>query len=226
MAFYAYLRVSTKEQAKSGLGLEAQLSSCRRYVEDQGGELPQHHIFVERDVSGDTPVEKCPQLTLAMNALKRGDVLVVAKRDRLGRGMMKTLLLDKQVEKIGARIISAIGEGTEDDSPESLLLRRMMDMIADFELNRIRARSREAIAAKKARGERWCKRIPYGFELCKDGLHIQECPEEQLMISIANKMRNKGVSWRKIIKEFNRRGMHNRTGPWVVSSAYRCLSKK
>ena len=76
MATIAYLRVSTDEQASSGLGLEAQLAAIRAAATPDA-------VFTDDGYSGSN-IER-PALHAALSALKKGDVFMVAKRDRLGR---------------------------------------------------------------------------------------------------------------------------------------------
>ena len=79
-----YVRVSTDEQRRSGLGIEAQESSIRQAAARHGYTL----AAIQRDegISGNKALDHRPGLLSAIAALKRGDVLIVAKRDRLSRG--------------------------------------------------------------------------------------------------------------------------------------------
>ena len=66
--------------------------------------------------------EKRPVLLDAIAALGPGDILMVAKRDRLSRGdPFVTAMIEAAVQRAGARILSAAGEGTESDEPSSIL---------------------------------------------------------------------------------------------------------
>jgi hypothetical protein len=44
---------------------------------------------------------------------------LVAKRDRLARNVLNVAILARLVERKGARIVSAAGEGTDDDGPRA-----------------------------------------------------------------------------------------------------------
>ena len=114
----------------------------------------------------------------ALAALARGDILLVAKRDRLSRGdMMTTAMIEAAVERAGARIVSAAGEGTESDDPASVLMRRIVDAFGEYERLLIKARTRAALLAKKARGERYGQ-VPYGRRLAGDGIRLEADPAE------------------------------------------------
>jgi site-specific DNA recombinase len=78
MRAVAYLRVSTDEQAQSGLGLEAQAHACRQWAAREGFDLA--GPFAD-DVSGAAPLDRRPGLLDAIAALGQGDHLLMAKRD-------------------------------------------------------------------------------------------------------------------------------------------------
>ncbi len=55
MKFIYYGRVSTREQGQSGLGLDAQLRTCRESVERQGGTIIADYVDVQSGKSIDRP---------------------------------------------------------------------------------------------------------------------------------------------------------------------------
>jgi hypothetical protein len=78
--------------------------------------------------------------------------------------------LEREAERLGIRITSVCGEGTEDDEPTSILVRRLLQAVSEHELAMISARTKAALAQKKARGER-LGRPPYGFSVVNG--HLQ-----------------------------------------------------
>ena len=176
-----YLRVSTDEQAESGLGLEAQLAACRALAARMDWQVA---LVCEDALSGGLPLEKRTILLDALAALGRGDVLLVAKRDRLSRGdLMATAMIEAAVKRAGARIVSAAGEGTESDDPASVLMRRIVDAFGEYERLLIKARTRAALKAKKARGERYGQ-VPYGHRLAGDGNRLEPDPDEAAAVAL------------------------------------------
>ena len=135
-------------------------------------------VVLEDGMSGGLPLAKRTVLLDALTALARGDILLVAKRDRLSRGdMMTTAMIEAAVKRAGARIVSAAGEGTESDDPASVLMRRIVDAFGEYERLLIKARTRAALLAKKARGERYGQ-VPYGRRLAGDGIRLEPDPAE------------------------------------------------
>src|SRR5258708_14150046 len=81
----AYTRVSTLQQGKSGLGLEAQQAALARFAEADGYQLIQAFEEIETGNSADA-LERRPQLSPALNAARQHKApLIVAKLDRLTR---------------------------------------------------------------------------------------------------------------------------------------------
>jgi DNA invertase Pin-like site-specific DNA recombinase len=213
-----YRRVSTQEQAGSGLGLDAQQAA----IEAAAGRLALAlgDTFTDAGISGGLPLEQRPALLAALDAVHRGDVLIVAKRDRLGRDLLNVAMLERLVERKHARIVSAAGEGTDDDGPTSILMRQIIDSFAQYERAIIRARTRAALQVKKNRGER-IGGIPFGYQLADDGRTLLPHAEEQRALAVLRDLRGKGHTYQAIADELNRQGFRSRTGaPWVPQSVH------
>jgi DNA invertase Pin-like site-specific DNA recombinase len=72
MAVYGVVRVSTQEQAESGLGLEAQRAAIEAAARRMGQQVAQ--VFEDAGISGAVPIDERPGLLAAVNALRRGPV--------------------------------------------------------------------------------------------------------------------------------------------------------
>lgn len=226
MRAIVYRRVSTDEQADRGLGLAAQLDACRRYVERAGAELA--GPFTDEDgICGASPLDKRPALLAAIGELRRGDVLLVAKRDRLGRDPIIVAMIEAAAKRKGARVVSAAGEGTEDDGPTSVLMRRIVDAFAEYERLLIKARTSAALQAKIRRGER-CGKVRFGFRLAADGKTLLPEKREQRIIRLIGKLRDEGWSYRQIADELTRRGVATKEGKaarWQHTAVARILKR-
>ena len=149
---------------------------------------------------------------------------MVAKRDRLGRDLTAVIAIASMVNSKKAKIISAAGEGTDSDDPSSILMRGMFDLIAQFERDIIRERTKVAMAAKKLKGER-IGHIPFGFQLA-EGNRIEINPIEQDILNQIKELRLQGMSIREIAKEMNDRGIFNRNGnKWNHESIRNAMTK-
>ena len=202
------MRVSTEEQGQSGLGLEAQESAVRGFCESNGWEVGNVGLDV---VSGASGLDKRPALLEAIGLLGKGSVLVVAKRDRLGRDPIVVAMIEAAVNRKGAKVMSAAGEGTEGEGPTHVLMRRIVDAFAEYKRLVIGARTKAALQAKKARGER-VGYVPYGYRLARDAIKLLAVESEQATIEEARTMRARGLSYRAISYELVSKGQLSRAG--------------
>jgi DNA invertase Pin-like site-specific DNA recombinase len=221
-----YVRVSTDQQRESGLGLDAQRASVQQTAARLHLELA--GTFTDAGLSGSLSIEHRPGLADALNALRRGDTLIVAKRDRLARDSFQAVLIEREAAKKGARIVSAAGEGTDTDDPSAIFTRRILDAVAELERALTAARTRAALRAKRARGER-AGTEPYGWRVNGDGRTLHPHEAEQQILSLMQECREAGYPLRAIAEELNRVGHRTRTGsPWrfeYVRSALRTLDR-
>ena len=218
MRFILYRRCSTDEQSESKNGLNAQSDHCASFAATNGGEIVGTHS--DEGISGGASLEKRPALLTAISELKRGDVLLVAKRDRLGRDPMVVAMIEAAVNRKGARVLSAAGEGTSDDDPTSVLMRRMVDAFSEYERLIIKARTKAALHAKKIRNER-VGHIPFGFRLAADGRHLESEPNEQEILTLIRELRGNGLSLRAIASQLTTSGLPNRGKDWNGVSVLR-----
>lgn len=215
-----YLRVSTEEQAGSGLGLEAQRSAISAAASRLGFELSS--FFADEGVSGALPPRERPELALALEQLGAGEVLVVAKRDRLARDRVEIGLLERELAARGVRVFSAAGEGTDGTGSGALLQRGLADLLAEHEREVIRERTRAALAAKRARGER-TGAIPFGW--AERGGKLVEVLEEQLALVMMRRLRDEGKGVRAIAAALVAKGIPpKRARTWHPSSVKAILA--
>jgi len=233
MKAIGYLRVSTDEQAESGAGLAAQRDALERHCERLGWSLEEVHE--DDGVSGKAKLHKRLGLMDAINAVGKGDVLLIAKRDRLARDMMSSILLEQMVAKKGGRIVSVAGEGTDDDDPTSVLMRRMVDAFAEYERLVIAARTRAALQAKKRRGLR-TGRVPYGKVLVERSVirsksgrpaQLADNPEQLTVLVKVRTMRAEGQTMKAIAERLTDDGIPTATGRsrWSTSTIQRILER-
>jgi DNA invertase Pin-like site-specific DNA recombinase len=216
----AYLRVSTDDQT---LGPEAQRAAVERWCATHGATLV---ATFEDHVSGGAAIEKRPGLVAALDALVEhgAGVLLVAKRDRLARDPIIAAMTERLVERAGARVLSAAGEGTEGDDPAAVLMRRMIDAFAEYERALIRARTRAALGVKRGRGER-VGQVPFGFRLGADGVHLEAHDEEQRAVVRVRTLRAEGLSLDGVAARLNAEGVPARGERWYGMTVGRILAR-
>ena len=137
--FAVYIRVSTRKQGNSGLGLESQQKICGEFIKTQGGEQVAEFKDVE---SGTHRYRK--GLLAAIDYCKRNNcALFIAKLDRLARDVEFCF----KVVNTGIEIHFC-------DMPQlSTLMLGIFATVAQYERELTSDRTTKALAAKKARGE-------------------------------------------------------------------------
>ena len=200
-----YTRVSTQDQAESGLGLEAQETECRKYADRFEWEVA--NLYTDSGISGAADLDKRPELLNALAELKRGDVLLVYKLDRLSRDVGLNAIIERELSRKGASLRSVSGEGTaaDDDDLGALLQRRIVSMFAEYERKLIQARTKQALKAKRARGERTGGSIPFGYSVNINGetkILIPNQAEQDTIKEIMTE-RTQGASIRLITDKLN-----------------------
>ena len=219
-------RVSTEEQGESGLGLEAQEHACRQWCE-QNGTVPR--LVFREVIKGATPLSDREVLMDAVTALRKGSVFLVAKLDRLSRAdNLEMAMVERLITKAGARVVSAAGEGTNDDSPANVFMRRILSALAEYERMLIGLRTKAALQAKRRRGER-IGNIPYGWDVSPDGKTLVENPVQQRVLQSIRILRDRGGdtgSMRGIADQLNKWNIPTRSGkPWSGNTIYGILQR-
>jgi DNA invertase Pin-like site-specific DNA recombinase len=133
-----YARVST-----SGQDLTAQRDALIRLGVDPA------RVYVDHGLTGTTRAR--PGLREAMAACRAGDVLVVTKLDRLARSLPDARNILGELTDRGVAL--DLGGARHDPAdPVGRLLFNVLAMVAEFESDLIRMRTREGLAVAKARG--------------------------------------------------------------------------
>jgi DNA invertase Pin-like site-specific DNA recombinase len=189
-----YVRVSTDEQR---LGPEAQRASIEAWATRERVSVVAWHV--DQGVSGATPIDGRAALCAALVALREhgAGLLLVAKRDRVARDVVIASMVERATASAGARLVSADGTGNG-DTPADAFMRTVIDGAAAYERGLIRARTKAALAAKSARGER-VGSVPFGFRLAADGVRLEVDEREQQIIGYARALRLAGLSTRAIV---------------------------
>jgi DNA invertase Pin-like site-specific DNA recombinase len=140
----AYYRVSTSEQGKSGLGLEAQREAIERFAKAEGFTLIASFQEVESGKGADA-LDRRPVLKDALAAAKKEDCpILIAKLDRLSRDVhfISGLMLQKKIPFIV----------TEYGANADPFMLHLYAAFAEQERRLISVRTKAALAAAKARG--------------------------------------------------------------------------
>ncbi len=219
----AYIRVSTKRQGRSGLGLEAQQEALDAYRRENGGRVLATYKEIETGKSANRP-----ELTKAIAHAKRsGAVLAVAKLDRLARnaGFLLTL------QSSGLPMVFLDLPGANEFTVG------IMALVAQHEAKAISERTKAALAAYKRRGGLLGGSRPECRNLTDKARRkgqraaskvIAERAREAYVDLLPSMVEWREADWtqREIADELNRIGHTTRRGkPWSQVQVMRVLDR-
>ena len=139
----AYLRVSTRKQGTSGLGIEAQREAIRRFAEAEGRRVIETFTEAETGKGADA-LDRRPRLAAAIRAARKAKCpVVVSKLDRLSRDVHFISGLMRE------RVPFIVTELGADTDPFML---HIYAALAEKERRLISERTKASLAAAKARG--------------------------------------------------------------------------
>ena len=165
MVSYGYIRVSTEEQAQSGLGLMAQEQAIEAYARFK--QLGDPLIFADTGISGGKPLGARPEGRLLVQAASTGDHIVMAKLDRGWRSAVDCLQTIEKWQSQGITL-HLIDLGVDLSTPMGKCFVTIASAFAELERGQLRQRTRDALAAAKAKGIH-VGQPPFGFRVGSGG---------------------------------------------------------
>ena len=214
---HGYVRVSTADQADSGLSLEAQERKIRAQAEVS--DLSIERIIVDAGASAGTLSRNGMQELLTLVAQGRTEAIVVARLDRLTRSIRD---LSELLETLAKRHVDLIStaESLDTSTATGRLVINVMASVSQWEREVIAERTAAALQEKRVQGRKTGGVAPYGFAF--DGDRRIEEPTEQAVLAVIAELRGEGLTWQKVAETLNRRGLTNRAGnPWALGGLHR-----
>jgi len=207
--FVSYLRVSTIEQGESGLGLEAQRQAVHEYVSRVSCELIAEFVEIESGSRNDRP-----QLKAAVDLCKRQKAtLIIAKLDRLARN----------VAFISTLMESGVAFLAADNPHANKLMIHMLAAFAEHERDQIRARTKAALAAAKARGVVLGR---YGREVLSRQNRAQAVERARQLGPVLTDLRRQGIPFMEMARIMNERAIPSARGKrWHAATVHRLFHR-
>lgn len=217
----SYIRVSTAQQGKSGLGIEAQREAIARFAASEGLNVVAEFVEVETGKGADA-FDRRPELRKALAAAKKvkGPV-VIAKLDRLSRDVAFISGLMAQ------RVPFIVAELGADADPFML---HVYAALAEKERAMISARTAAALAAKKAQGVVLGNRTNLPEAQAKGVATNQAAAATRAanILPIIRQIQDSGATtYRAIAEALNARGIPApRGGVWQATTARNILVRQ
>lgn len=214
-----YTRVSTAEQGKSGLGLQAQLESVTEFCKTESIEVVAHFEEVETGKGFDA-LDKRPQLQKALAmAKKEGASLIVAKLDRLSRNVaFISALMETKVSFIVAQL------GKDADA----FMLHLYAALSEKERELISQRTKAALSILKAKGVKLGNNVNLDdARLIGHATNRKEATDfADNVLPMVKQLRDKGEPLVAIADKLNSLGVKTRRGgKWYASTVTNILKR-
>ena len=190
----AYLRVSTDEQAESGLGLDAQLKQVKAMSVVKGWSEPT--LYVDAGITGTIDVGERPECARLLADIHAGkiDAVIVAALDRIGRRAIFILnFIDDTKDRI--QLVSC-KESIDTSTPAGKFLVLIMAGIAELERDTISARTTAALEARGRSVGIKGGQPPYGYRY--DGKVVLVVESQKAIVRRVFALRKAGLTLRAI----------------------------
>lgn len=217
-----YIRVSTEEQAKSGLSLEHQAAKIRAYCDAMDITL----VEIIEDAGYSAKDLRRPGVRRALAMLKRkdADTLVILKLDRLTRSVKDLGDLVETFNKTGAALMS-VQDSINTATAAGRLVMNILGSVAQWEREAIGERTRAAMSVMKERQEYTGGRVPYGYQVNEAGT-LEKNLIEQKAVALVLSLGEAGYSLRKIAAELEAQGYLTREGKTFSAKTISMILKR
>jgi DNA invertase Pin-like site-specific DNA recombinase len=215
----AYVRVSTNQQGRSGLGIEAQRAALSRFAQSEGLDLVAEFVEVETGKGSDA-LDRRPQLAAALaRARALRCPVAVSKLDRLSRDVHFISGL------MTHRVPFVVADLGPDVDPFVL---HLFAALAEKERALISGRTKSALAAAKAKGVKLGNpRIEAARGRAVASLQAEADRAASNVLPIIAEIRRSGaMTLRAIAEALNARGVPTqRGGRWHAMSVRNVLAR-
>ncbi len=214
-----YTRVSTEEQVKEGVSLDAQEERLRAYATAQNINLV--NIIREEGISGTIPLADRPggaDLLQMVGKGKKVQHVIALKLDRLFRDASDCLVQTKVWDKagIGLHLLDMGGQSINTASAMGRMFLTMSAGFAELERNLIAERTAAALQYKKRRLEVYST-TPFGY--ARTGDTLTPVDAELKRVKWIRRKRKAGRSLRWIAAQLNQREVETKKGGrWYAST--------
>src|SRR3990172_2105439 len=201
MRVTAYLRVSTDEQAESGLSLSHQREKTKALADVYDWELVE---VIQDERSAKNVNREGLQRILSLVRSRKVEGVIVYKLDRLTRVQRDLMDLLEVFDRFGVRLVS-VSEQLDTQSASGRFFVGMLGLIAQWERETIGERTQAAMSQLRKNGKRFSRFAPFGWRYNGEGEVVPvDCEQETL--NVIRDFSERGFSLRKIATELENQG--------------------
>jgi len=212
----AYVRVSTDSQAVSGHGLDAQRATITAEAERRGWD--DVAWYVDGGYSG-RDLER-PAMADLLAEIRRGDVLVIAKLDRLSRSLSDFAALMERAQRQHWNVV-ALDLGIDLSTPNGEFMASVLAAMARWERRIIGQRTKEGMAAARAKGVLPGRRSAVPAEVQQRLLDLRA--QGLTLTVIADRLNSDGVPT-STGGRWSTSAVHSATRSALLEEAARCVA--
>lgn len=199
-----YLRVSTDEQRRSGLGITAQRERCEAMATVKGWPAPV--VYADEGKSGTIENLKRDGLRDLLEAVqaKRVDAVIVNDISRIARRSRLVLEAIEMMDKAGVMFVSC-KEAFDTTTPQGQFVLTLFAALGQLERDLIAARTSDALDVLSRTTGYTGGRVPYGYALAPDNRVVIDSEAARIVRSIFT-WHKSGKSLRAIAAHLNKIG--------------------
>lgn len=203
-----YIRYSSENQ-RDGYSVEYQLDECKKYINEHGFSFEK--AYIDEAVSGKSTNNREAFFSL-LSDVKNGlyDVVIVYKYSRFARNLMEATLYRQQIEKHGAKLISAM-ERIDDSTPEGRMMRNIIMTMDEYYSDNLSTFVQSSMYTAAKQGKYLGGTPPYGFQITESGEFIENKAEADIVRRVFD-LRAAGAMPADILRIFLDEGIRGRGG--------------
>ena len=203
-----YIRYSSENQ-RDGYSVEYQLDECKKYINEHGFSFEK--AYIDEAVSGKSTNNREAFFSL-LSDVKNGlyDVVIVYKYSRFARNLMEATLYRQQIEKHGAKLISAM-ERIDDSTPEGRMMRNIIMTMDEYYSDNLSTFVQSSMYTAAKQGKYLGGNPPYGFQINENGEFIENKAEADIVRRVFA-LRAAGAMPADILRIFLDEGVRGRGG--------------
>lgn len=203
-----YIRYSSENQ-RDGYSVEYQLDECKKYIDEHGFSFEK--AYIDEAVSGKSTNNRDAFFSL-LSDVKNGlyDVVIVYKYSRFARNLMEATLYRQQIEKHGAKLISAM-ERIDDSTPEGRMMRNIIMTMDEYYSDNLSTFVQSSMYTAAKQGKYLGGIPPYGFQISEKGEFVENKAEADIVRRVFD-LRAAGAFPADILRIFHAEGVRGRNG--------------
>lgn len=203
-----YIRYSSENQ-RDGYSVEYQLDECKKYIDEHCFLFEK--AYIDEAVSGKSAEKRTAFFELLAD-VKQGiyDVVIVYKYSRFARNLMEATLYRQQIEKNGAKLISAM-ERIDDSTPEGRMMRNIIMTMDEYYSDNLSTFVQSSMYTAAKSGKYLGGILPYGFSVNENGEFIENKAEADIVRCVFE-LRASGAMPADILRIFRDDGIRGRNG--------------